>query len=96
MSGGERRLERTGASFYPPLSRGIDVHVQNFTAPGRCLASAHEKRVECRLIVVGREQGGRNEGSHEAHENEHDEHLDQRKTGAMTHVRKIESGRRDR
>ena len=95
MTGGERRLERTGASFYPPLSRGIDVHVQDFTAPGRRLASAHEKRVECRLIVVAREQGGRNESSHEAHENEHDEDLDQRKPGAMTHVRKIENSRRD-
>ena len=57
------------------------MHGDDFTALGRDFASAPEERVECRLIVVVREERGRNEDSYEAHEDEYDEQLEQCEPG---------------
>ena len=64
------------------------MQVHDFTPPGRDFASAREECVDGRLVVVAREERGHNEDSHEAHENEHDQHLDQRKPRTMTHWRR--------
>src|SRR2546427_8199330 len=49
--------------FRSPVSRRIDMHVHDFTPPGREFASAHEECVECRLVVSAREFAARDRKS---------------------------------
>ena len=63
------------------------MHVHDFSAARSNFASAAEERVDGRLVAVAWEEGGRNQHRHEAHEDEHDEDLDQREPGPTRHFR---------
>ena len=61
------------------------MQVHDFTAARSDFAGAPEERAEGRLVVVVGEERGRDQHSGEAHENEHDQDLDQGEPGPTRH-----------